>query len=169
MLVYVLDAYALIELESICASDRDIRSCLNAMTTSVQSGELTFPDRVVKHCRSFDPDGHGYLWSHASSGHRHEHEAPDACITRVMINSPEIMSDDQDSKENSDLAATPVDVLALAISLHDRGATPVIVSGEPGTLPDRETLATIAPTFSIRVITPAQYMHLEGLGQHLAA
>lgn len=169
MKVYVLDAYALVSLESLCASQEDLRGCLNAMTTNVQSGLLTFPDRVVNHCWFFDPTGAGYMWAHACNGHRREREAPDTVIGLVMANHPEIMPDEQDSKADNDLDATPVDVLALAISLNDQGHTAIIVSGEPHSLPDRETLANIAPNFGVSVTTLEEYIITHELDHHLAA
>lgn len=86
-----------------------------------------------------------------------------------MANHPEIMPDEQDPRTVSDLDATPVDVLALAISLNDQGHTARIISGEPRSLPERETLANIAPNFRVSVTTLEDYFLSEGLAHHLAA
>ncbi|MBT2550539.1 hypothetical protein [Arthrobacter sp. ISL-65] len=139
------------------------------MTTNVQAGLLTFPDRVVKHCHHFDSNGTGYMWAHACSGHRQEHAAPDSEIGLVMANHPELMPDEQDPKARKDVNATPVDVLALALSLKSQGHSATIISEEPLSLPDRDTLATVAPKFGISVKTLEDYMIGEGLAQHLAA
>lgn len=169
MVVYVLDAYALVAIQSLCASELDIRQCLNAMTDNVKDGVLTFPERVVKHCKSFDPDGAGYMWAHACSGHRETTDVPDSNIGLIMMNNPDIIPEERDSKLDSDLDATPVDVLALALGIKDQGNTAIIISGEPSSMPDRESLALVAPQFGISVMTLQNYMIAEGLDHHLAA
>jgi hypothetical protein len=87
-----------------------------------------------------------------------------------MANHPELMPEEQDPKaKDKNADATPVDVLALAITLQDQGHTATIISGELPSYANRQPLATVAPKFGVAVMGLAAYMHAEGLSQHLAA
>jgi hypothetical protein len=109
--LYVVDAHALIELQTMNLPRPTLHQVLDEMTELVKRQRLCFPTPVVKFCKNFAGDEAVTMWVNAVSGHRVKKTVDAAFQTEVMDLCEEIS--DQDDPEES----TPLFVAAMCLEM----------------------------------------------------
>jgi hypothetical protein len=100
--VYVVDAHALIALESMHLTGGVLNQVLDEMTELVRSERLCCPNPVVKFCRTYAKNEAVTMWVNAVSGHRSRKTVSTDFQTHVMDICEDI-ADPDDTEESISL------------------------------------------------------------------
>lgn len=155
--VYVIDAHALMHLQTCGYSANDYHYILNQMTDKVKEESLLFPTQVVTFCRTYATHESVTMWANAVSGHRAK-KSPDAEYQSIVLDIVEEISDADDDEE---LPALFVAAMALEVQMTMNDVSPVIVTEDKLELPTRTCLWEASQTLGLTRIGMTDYIESE--------
>lgn len=71
MTIFVLDPYAVLELDAVVKKDSCRFQVSDLLSNMVRSDSLTFPDDVLQECKEFDSTDWAVIWAGSIAGSRH--------------------------------------------------------------------------------------------------
>lgn len=159
--IYIIDAYSLLMMPSICKPQHQLGPLLQTMTDMVKNKQLTFPNLVVRDCKKFGAAEFPTMWADAASGHRDRshHSSIHEYQEKVLANCYDILDPD-DPEETAQL-----DVLALALQLSPtevNNGRPRIVTDDIHDVPERMCLHKAAAQMSVQSMTLSDFLHAIG-------
>jgi len=134
---------------------------LNTLTLNVQSGELVFPDSVLRDCKSYAPDETGTVWLAAVAGHRANCDTPYGYLEKVLAQCRRLYDEESEDEQSQP------DVAALALWRVDQGDQVFLVSEDLQSPPTRMSLHAAAPLLGLQAVTLGQYLTTQGLRKYL--
>lgn len=152
--LFVLDAASLIELEDVCASEGYLFGVVLARLTDLcTGGELIFPPLVVRDCREFGATDLITSWVRSNAAHLSNNAPSYNLAGQVMYECPALF--DEDDRRES----TEIEVLALALSRRDAGATVTVVTGQWVDSKVKQSLGSAATGMSFGTMTTRDFVN----------
>lgn len=153
VLIYVLDAHALIALQDAAATAGfDFDDLLSKMTALVEDGQLVCPPSVVRECRDFGETDLITSWVRMASANFNDASVSWDIAEQVISSHPTLV-DSTETRENPQ-----VDVLGLAIQRKNRNHDVVIVTGQWVDTPICAALGTVAAAADVTAMTPMEFI-----------
>ena len=132
--MYVLDAYAVLELEVELPSRQPRLDAFTALSKLVTDGELVFPDAVLKECKTFAHGEVATVWLLGVAGSRKSSSFPGSMPMEVLGICPGLLAPEWPGEQSQ------IDVACLAKMHSQAGCEVVVVTEDPGIGGDRITL-----------------------------
>jgi hypothetical protein len=142
--VYVIDASAFIQMQEICeAKGHDFGDALARLTTLREADQVIFPPLVVRDCREFGDTDYVTSWVRTASAALQGNSPGYDKVGEVLSQCP-LAVDVDDDRESAEL-----EVLALALSRHQDGASVTVVTGQWIDSPTRQAVGNASVTLGL--------------------
>lgn len=152
--VYVLDAHALLALESAAAAQgMQVDDLLDALTTLAEQGELICSPLTLRDCREYgDSTDRIVTWARAASGHFRDASVTWDIVDHVITHCRTLVDKDE-TRESAQIEA-----LALAVYRQRTGDDVELVTGQWVDTPMYTALGNTAANVSVSAITPDDFI-----------